>query len=73
MTISKRNIPVLTPLAFDPGRPFPYISNLSLSLAVLIRSPKRGRIILPVVKVSQYSSASSSDDKDSFGGKELLK
>ncbi len=35
----KEIFPVLTPLAFDPGRPFPYISNLSLSLAILIQKP----------------------------------
>jgi polyphosphate kinase len=34
--------PVLTPLAVDPGHPFPYISNLSLSLAVEIRDPVKG-------------------------------
>ncbi len=32
--------PTLTPLAFDPGRPFPHISNLSLNLAVVLRDPK---------------------------------
>jgi polyphosphate kinase len=36
---SEEIFPVLTPLAVGPGRPFPYISNLSLSLAVWLRDP----------------------------------
>ncbi|MEX0908491.1 MAG: polyphosphate kinase 1 [Gemmatimonadaceae bacterium] len=43
--------PVLTPLAFDPGRPFPYISNLSLSLAVQVFDPQRGTEHFARVKV----------------------
>ena len=35
----ERIFPVLTPLALDPGHPFPYISNLSLNLAVMVRDP----------------------------------
>jgi polyphosphate kinase len=43
--------PVLTPLAVDPGHPFPYISNLSLSLAVEIRDPDTGAVRFARVKV----------------------
>jgi polyphosphate kinase len=43
--------PVLTPLAVGLGRPFPYISNLSLSLAVRVRDPVTGQELLARVKV----------------------
>jgi polyphosphate kinase len=43
--------PVLTPLAVDPSHPFPYISNLSLSLAVTVRDPGTSRDRFARVKV----------------------
>ena len=46
-----RVFPVLTPLAVDPGHPFPYISNLSLSLAVQLREPEHGHEHFARVKV----------------------
>ena len=43
--------PVLTPLAVDPSHPFPYISGLSLNLAVVVRNPVTGNELFARVKV----------------------
>ena len=48
---SDRVFPVLTPLAVDPSHPFPYISGLSLNLAVVVRNPETGNELFARVKV----------------------
>ncbi|WP_425453719.1 RNA degradosome polyphosphate kinase [Bogoriella caseilytica] len=47
----KQIFPVLTPLAVDPAHPFPYISGLSLNLAVLARNPATGKEHFARVKI----------------------
>ena len=47
----KRVYPVLTPLALDPAHPFPYISNLSMNLAIMVMDPDTGSRQFARVKV----------------------
>jgi len=48
----RRNVlPVLTPLAVDPGHPFPFLSNLSLNLAIETRNPETGEVKFARVKM----------------------
>ncbi|PID97586.1 MAG: RNA degradosome polyphosphate kinase [Actinobacteria bacterium] len=47
----RRIFPVLTPLAVDPSHPFPYISGLSLNIAVVVRNPLTGKLHFARVKV----------------------
>jgi polyphosphate kinase len=51
----ERVFPVLTPLAVDPAHPFPYISGLSLNLAVTVRNPESGKEHFARVKVPPNS------------------
>jgi polyphosphate kinase len=48
---TERIYPVLTPLAVDPAHPFPFISGLSLSLAVMVADPRSGQTLFARVKV----------------------
>ncbi|MBK4730979.1 polyphosphate kinase 1 [Oxynema sp. CENA135] len=65
--------PVLTPLAVDPGHPFPYISNLSLNLAVVIKDPETDEELFARVKVPKVLPRfvaipeQQCDTSDSFG------
>lgn len=67
----KEIYPVLTPLAFDPGRPFPYISNLSLSLAILIKKPNGenhfARVKVPSILPRMLQIDNILDPKKSMG------
>ncbi|MGH2923997.1 MAG: polyphosphate kinase 1 [Solirubrobacterales bacterium] len=50
-TFKRQVFPALTPLVIGRGRPFPYISNLSLSIAVLLRNPEKDEEVVARVKV----------------------
>jgi polyphosphate kinase len=70
----KRQIfPALTPLAFDPGRPFPHIANLSTNLAVLVDDPERGelfaRLKVPAVfpRLLRVPSEEAADSYENLG------
>ena len=54
---STQVLPVLTPLAVGAGRPFPYISNLSLSLAVRVPWPSSSRIPATISRIPLVASA----------------
>jgi polyphosphate kinase len=49
--VEEQVVPVLTPLAVDPAHPFPYISGLSLNLAIIVRNPVNGSRHFARVKV----------------------
>ena len=58
--------PVLTPLAVDPGHPFPYISTLSLSIAVGLRDPETGEQRFARVKIPPILPRLFAVERDKF-------
>ncbi|MEV4221850.1 RNA degradosome polyphosphate kinase [Nonomuraea sp. NPDC049725] len=58
--------PVLTPLAVDPAHPFPYISGLSLNLAVVVRNPATDHTVFARVKVPSQLPRFVTASKDRF-------
>jgi len=55
--------PILTPLAVDPAHPFPYVSNLSFNLGVLVRHPTNG-----VVRIELVQLPNNRDPFQNLGG-----
>lgn len=58
--------PVLTPLAVDPGHPFPYISTLSLSIAIGLRDPETGESRFARVKIPPILPRLFAVERDKF-------
>ena len=72
---NERIFPVLTPLAVDPSHPFPYISGLSLNLAVIVKNANTGEEFFARVKVPPVLSRfveTSHDGKKRFIPLEVL-
>ena len=62
--------PILTPLTVDPGHPFPFISNLSLSLSIILEHPQRNtthfaRLKVPT-NIGRFLPVKSETDSDSL-------
>jgi polyphosphate kinase len=49
----RKIFPVLTPLSVDPGHPFPFISNLSYSLGMILRNPQTETVLFSRVKIPE--------------------
>ena len=62
----ERVFPVLTPLAVDPSHPFPYISGLSLNLAVIVKNPQTQEEFFARVKVPEILPRFIATEKNSL-------